>query len=96
MVAILILLEDADQPFRYFGRYSAERLATTSRPRFNPIAALAWIILLYLTLPILIVFPVSVTDFRMLELPRERNYNAALGPAFLRPTPGSLAAPRAC
>lgn len=42
----------------------------TRRPRFDPVAALAWMILLYLTLPILIVFPVSVTNSRTLELPR--------------------------
>lgn len=40
------------------------------RRHFDPPTVLAWVILLYLTLPILIVFPVSVTDSRTLELPR--------------------------
>jgi putative spermidine/putrescine transport system permease protein len=42
----------------------------TSSRRSYVIAALAWLVLLYLALPILVVFPVSLTDSRVLELPK--------------------------
>jgi putative spermidine/putrescine transport system permease protein len=41
------------------------------RAPFNTVAAAAWLVLFYLALPILIVFPVSLTDSRVLELPRD-------------------------
>jgi putative spermidine/putrescine transport system permease protein len=42
----------------------------TSSRRSYVVAAFAWIVLFYLALPILIVFPVSLTDSRVLELPK--------------------------
>ena len=39
--------------------------------RFGLARALAWLVLLYLALPMLVVFPVSLTDQQVLELPQK-------------------------